>query len=100
MTGWRYVNVKRTGDSMCHVTVTNAPETSTGEHKIKISSFMISARGEVVDGHETTMLTQAMTNLGSSSHMPTGRRPNRFAPLAATFCPLSSYMKRKSVDFC
>ena len=66
MTGWRYVNMTRTSSANCILSVVNSDETSTGEHKLKLSSLMISAKGETVAGTKDSMLAQAMTNLNSS----------------------------------
>ncbi len=44
MTGWRYLDVKRTGTGACIVEVTNSPKTLSGEHKVKISTLMISTK--------------------------------------------------------
>ena len=71
MTGWRYLNVTRSGEQPCVVTAANSQETSTGEHKLKISSLMMSTLGEVVEGEERTMLSHAMTNLNSSKALET-----------------------------
>lgn len=67
MTGWRYVNITRTSAERCSVVAVNAPDTSTGEHKLKISSLMVSAFGEA-SGWDGGMLLKATTNLNSSKH--------------------------------
>jgi len=44
MTGWRYLNVEKKGEKACIVEVTNSPKSLTGEHKVKISTLMISTK--------------------------------------------------------
>lgn len=66
MTGWRYVNVTRDGGASCFVTATNSLQSTTGQYKLKLSSLMISAKGEVFKGAQGGMLSHAMTDSGSS----------------------------------
>ena len=69
MTGWRYIQVVRTDEAEeCTVTVSNAELAGKdSEHKVKLSSLMISTKGEVVEGEEAlSMVDLAMQNLGSA----------------------------------
>ena len=67
MTGWRYLNVTRVSGEPCLVSITNSDQTSTQEHKLKISSLMMSSRGEVVEGEGGSMLSRAMTDTKAST---------------------------------
>lgn len=66
MTGWRYLNVTWISKNPCLVTVTNHEQSSTREHKLKVSTLMMSTRGEVVEGEQGSMLSRAMTDTQAS----------------------------------
>lgn len=74
MTGWRYLNVTQVSDYPCIIRATNRQETWTSEHKLKISSMMLSIKGEVDHPREgrsnglssTDILKSAMSGLRSS----------------------------------
>ena len=66
MTGWRYLNVSRLSPGPCFISITNSESTSSGEHKLKISSLLMSTRGEVVEGEGGSMLSHAMQDTQNS----------------------------------
>ena len=66
MTGWRYLNVSRLSPEPCLVSITNSETTSSSEHKLKVSTMMLSTRGEVVEGEGGSMLSHAMKDTQNS----------------------------------
>ena len=90
MTGWRYLNVSRTSPRPCLVSITNSEASSSGEHKLKVSTLMMSTRGEVVDGEGGSMLSHAMHDTQNSLLTQSGLA-------AATAAVDKSRSRRRSV---
>ena len=85
MTGWRYVNVTMLSEMACIIRATNLRETKSREHKIKISSIMISALGTIGDQNaiQATARTREVAAIKKTSPeiLRGKRRYRRYAAL-------------------
>ena len=94
MTGWRYLNVSKVIAEECVVRVTNLPETSSGGHKIKISSLLLSV------GMETSSQT-LYSDLSSKASTST-REPEAFTQKGSAVGvdrPAAPALSHRSVNF-